>query len=320
MEAVGYAQAGHHPDGAVHHVAAACHHETHALGALEHLGSSLDEVFRPFLEGDTPEERHDLVLDAALDFEVLASAEVHGVMHGHDLGRVDAVFVDHYPAGEVADRYHAVGGFHAAALYGIHAGIDHIVGPAVEGGRMHVHHQRFAGEFFGGNAGKVGEPVVGVDDVEFILVLHRYGACHHRVPGNLFEEVRSVFAGELVFLPEADAEILHLPGAFVFYYLRKFFWVGVGNQVRIDVDEFHLVEEFVHGAGETLHRHVARIDDAGSTLVLVAAGRRHHEDALDAIVREPLDYTFAGSPEPSRNVRGKLPSEHQNSHFFSSLE
>ena len=33
-----------------------------------------------------------------------------------------------------------------------------------------------------------------------------------------------------------------------------------------------------------------------------------------------LDYTFAGSPEPSRNVRGKLPSEHQNSHFFSSLE
>ena len=92
-------------------------------------------------------------------------SEVHGIVHGHDLGGIDAVFVDDDVAREVADRDHAVGRLHAATLDGVHAGVHHIVGAAVERGRVHMDDERLAGQLLGGDAGQVGQPVVGVDDV-----------------------------------------------------------------------------------------------------------------------------------------------------------
>ena len=76
-------------------------------------------------------------------------------------------------------------------------------------------YERLARKLLGGDAGKIGKPVVGVDDVEFFSVLHRNGAAHLSIAGNLFKEVCAVLARELELLAEAygslvDRFLLHL--------------------------------------------------------------------------------------------------------------
>ena len=78
-----------------------------------------------------------------------------------------------------------------------HAGVDVLLVTAVVGRRMNVHHERLARKLLGGDAGKVGEPVMGVDDIELVLVLHGDGAAHHGVAGHLLHEVGTVLTREL---------------------------------------------------------------------------------------------------------------------------
>ena len=112
---------------------------------------------------------------------------------------------------------------------------------------MHVDHQGFPGEFLGGDAGVVAEPVVGVDYVKFVLALHGDGSTNHGVAGHLFHEVGAVLAGEFVFLAIAYGEVLHLA---LFLFLDEFgelLGVCVRYHVGADVNELHFVKIFLHG-------------------------------------------------------------------------
>ena len=233
-------------DGAVHHIAAAGHHEAHVLGPLEDLGGCLDEIFRTFLEGDTAKEGDYLVPDSPFDHHIVAAAEVHCIVDGHDFGGVDAILGDDDIAGEVAHGDDLVGRHHTVLLYGEDAGVDVVHAAAVEGGGVDVDDQRLAGQALGGDAGIVGEPVVGVDHVEFILVLDGYRAAHKGVAGNLFHKVGAIFPGELVFLSILDAEILDLAAALFLNELVELLRVHVGDHIGADVDELDLVQQVLH--------------------------------------------------------------------------
>ena len=102
---------------------------------------------------------------------------------------------------------------------------------------MDMDYQRFPGQFLRGDAGVVSQPVMGVDDIEFILVLHGYGPSDHGVAGHLLHQVFAILAGELVFLAIGDAEILDLALPLLIHYLGKLFRICVGNEVGADMDE-----------------------------------------------------------------------------------
>ena len=192
METVGYSQLGDVADAAVHHIPASSHHEAHALCPLEDFRGGLDEIFRSLLESDSSEEGDDLVAHSPLDLQVLPAAEVHGVVDGHDLLRVNAVLVDDDVPREVADGDHLVGGHHSPLLDVIDTAVDLILGSTVERRGVHVDNQWLAGQFLGRDSGQIGQPVVGVDDVELILVLHSYRAADHRIVGDLLHKIGAV--------------------------------------------------------------------------------------------------------------------------------
>ena len=165
VETVGYAQTRHTAYHMVHHIARTGHDETYVGHALEHLGRSLDKVIGTLLIGDAAEERYDLVVDAALGGYALALGKAHGIVYRDNLVGRNAVAVDDDLAREVRHGNNLVGGHHARTLDGVGLGID-ILTRTVVLRSVHVHHQRLARHTLGGNAGKVCQPVVGMDNAQ----------------------------------------------------------------------------------------------------------------------------------------------------------
>src|SRR5699024_10551175 len=174
VEPVGDAQTRHAPYHVVHHVAAAGHDEAHIRNPPKYLGGCFHEIVGALLIGDASQEGHDFVVEAAGRFALVAGGEPDGVVDGDDFFGRYAVPRYHDVARQVAYGYHAVGRLHARPFDVVHRLID-VFAAAVEFGGVHVHHQRFARHGLGGHAGIIGEPVVGVDDVE----------CSGQVAGDL---------------------------------------------------------------------------------------------------------------------------------------
>ena len=189
MEAVGYAQTGGVTDAAVHHVTASSHHETHPRGPFQYLGRGLDEILRSFLEGDPAEEGHNLVADSPLNLKVLATAEIHRIVDGHYLVRGYSVFVYDYVPCQVADSHNLIGRLHSTFLYVEDPGINHVLSTAVERGGVDMDHKRLAGQLLGGNSSQIGQPVVGMDDIELIFMLHGDRTTYHSIACHLLKEV-----------------------------------------------------------------------------------------------------------------------------------
>ena len=53
-------------------------------------------------------------------------------------------------------------------------------------------HERFAGKFLRSYSGQIGQPVMGMDEVELVLVLHGYGTTYHSITRYLFHEVGTI--------------------------------------------------------------------------------------------------------------------------------
>ena len=158
-----------------------------------------------------------------------------------------------------------------------------------------------------------------MDDVEFIPAFHGDGTAHHGVTGHFFQEVGAIFPGKFVFLTVLDAEILHLPAAFLLHDGTELLRIDIREHIGADMDEFYLVQEILDRGGNRIHRHVARINDGGRFGIFVTRGRRHHEQGLHPVVCQAFDDTVAGRPESSGDMRRELPTKHQHSHFISSL-
>ena len=313
MEAVGDAQPGHAADDVVHHVARTGHHEADIGYAFEHLGGRLDEVVGPLLVGDAAQEGDDLVLHAALGRLGRVLGEAHGVVHRDDLLGGDAVLVDDYVAREVRHGDHPVGGHHAGPLDGVDLRVDVLAAAVVLRG-VHVHDERLARDALGGDAGVVGEPVVGVDHVELPLQVAGHLGCDHRIAGHLLHEVGAVFAREgVALLPGVGRR----PGLLsrldiLLMVALVLFGRDVGHHVGIDVDERHLLQHVVRSAaGRAVERlHVAGVDHMDEALVLVAVGVRNHERHVDAVAGQTPRHAVACRSQATRDVGRKLPTEH----------
>ena len=237
-------------------------------------------------------------------------------MDGNHLRRIDVVLVDHDASGQVADGHDTVCGKHPPGLDVQDTGVDVLLVPPVVGCGMDMDHQWLAGQLLGGNSGKVCKPVVGVDDIEFVLVLHGYRSADHCVTGNLLHEVGAILAGELVLHSVLDPEILALPPALLFHDGREFLRADIRYHVRTDVDKLHLIQKLIYSRRGRVHGNIAGVDDCRGALILVTGGGRHHEQSLDSVVGEAFDYSFTGSTQTTCDMRRELPPEHQYPHLF----
>ena len=231
-------------------------------------------------------------------------------MDGDNLGGIYSVAGDDDVACEVTHGHNFIGHLHTPLLDSEDAGVDVVHASAVEGGGVNVDHKGLSGEFLGGDAGVICEPVVGVDYVKLVLSLHCDRAAHHGVAGDLFHEVGAVLARELEFLAITDGEVLYLTAFFFFYQTAEFLRVCVRDHVGTDVDELDLVKELIHGFRHGIYGNVRGVYDGCGALVFISGGRRHYKEGFYAVVGEALHNAFTSSTETACDVGRKLPSKH----------
>ncbi len=166
MKPVGNASFGCKEYHFVHHVSAASHYKTHVVIVFQHFGGGFHEVFGTFLHCYSSKERDDFFFGFGyFEVEQVFAQRCHGIVYRGYFGRVDAVFFNNGLSSKVADGHDMVGVVHAVLLYAEYGGID-IAARAVEVGGVHVDYEGFACNLLGVYAGRVCEPVVGVDYVE----------------------------------------------------------------------------------------------------------------------------------------------------------
>ena len=109
-------------------------------------------------------------------------------------GGVDAVFLDDGAPRQVTNGNDVVGPVHAVFLDSENRGID-IAAATVEIGGMHMNDQRFTGNLLGMYAGRIGQPVVRVNDIARIGASNHTG--HNRIVVDFFEQVVGITTREL---------------------------------------------------------------------------------------------------------------------------
>ena len=315
MEFVCHTQLGHTAHAAVQKVAAARHHKADIVAAVQNLAGSLYKVFGALLQGDAAKEGDNLFLYGAVYLHIASAREVHCIVHCHNLCGIYAVTVHNNVAGPVTHCDNPVGSFHTALLYVVDEGVV-VLAVTVKLGGVNVYYQRLAAHFLGGDAGQIGEPVVGVDHVKVVLC----GNCasDHCIAGHLLVEVGAVLAGEFVFAAEVGGELHCLEVALLFAKQRIIFRRDVGHKIAAHTQELNLVQIFVYVFERVIHGNVAGVDNAGGAGVFVSAGRGHHEQRLNAVGGETLYYTVAGGAQTAGDVGRKLPAEHQYFHCYTS--
>ena len=127
--------------------------------------------------------------------------------------------------------------------------------------RVDVNDQRLAGQFLGCDSGEICEPVVCVDDIKFILMLHCNGTSDLSIAGNLFHKVGAVLAGELELLSEADTRFQRTFLFHLFDGAEILVRIHIRHEVGVNVHKLHLIDELINGGAYVAHLHITRIDD-----------------------------------------------------------
>ena len=219
-------------------------------------------------------------------------------MDGGDLGGIHAVFVDDGVARQVADGYDMVGVAHSVELDAEHRRVG-LAARTVELGGVDMDDHRFACYLLGMDSGRIGQPVVAVDDVE--IERAGYDACADRIVVDLFDKIVGIAAREL--------ETSQVVGAHIV-------------EVGVDMVAQPVVEVGRHDAPDALldivavdvapgYRSLACADYVGKVAVFVAEGLGDDEGYIHvATLPHAASEAVAGGAETAQNMRWELPPEH----------
>ena len=129
-----------------------------------------------------------------LNVEQFLAQRLYSIVDGSDLVGADAILLYNRLACEIAHGYNMVGIVHAILLDIEHRGI-HITATAVKIGSMNMYHKGLACHLLGVDAGRIGEPVVRVDDIKVDCA--GYHSCHYRVVVDFLKQIVGISPREL---------------------------------------------------------------------------------------------------------------------------
>ena len=133
-----------------------------------------------------------------------------------------------------------------------------------------MHDERLSRKFLGCYAGKICEPVVSMNNVELLCILHGDSSSDLGIAGHLFKQIGTILPGEFELLSESDcslgdALLLHL-----LYGAKILFRIHIRNDVRVHIDKLHPINKLLHSIAYIGHRHITGIQYLGATLILVS--------------------------------------------------
>ena len=97
METVGYAALGSEINHLIHHIARACHAETHVVSAVEYHVGCLNEILGTFLHRDTAEECYHLFFACVVgtwNVLIFLGQGIDRIVHGEALAGVLMILID----------------------------------------------------------------------------------------------------------------------------------------------------------------------------------------------------------------------------------
>src|SRR4030042_2759792 len=159
-------------DGAVHQVSGPGHNEFHVAHNFEHLLGGVEEILRPFLHCDSPEEQDYLLVaaDAGICNGPLAVAVAFNtVVDYFDFVPADAVSADYDASRKMAHSDDFCCSLHTLALDVINHLVD-VLAAAVEFRGVDVHYKRPSTDCCDGDTRGVCHPVVRVDNIELLVL------------------------------------------------------------------------------------------------------------------------------------------------------
>ena len=176
METVGNAPFGSQVYHGIQHIARTCHYETYITGTLQHQCCGFHKVFRAFLHSDTSEEGNHLLFGMIRTRNILQllRKRIHRIMHGKHLSRILMILIYHCAASKLRYTHDAVCIIHSVLLHRINGRI-HLAARTVKVRCMHMDAERLATYHFRMYSGRVCQPVVSMNNVEFLLACHNSG-------------------------------------------------------------------------------------------------------------------------------------------------
>ena len=301
METVGDATLGGEVNHLLHHIARTCEAETDVARAVKHHIGGLDEIFRTFLHRDSSEESHDFLLARVVgtgNVLQLLCKRINGVVNREALARVLMILVDDGLARQFRHTHDAVGVVHTVFLDGIDRRI-HFSTRAVEIRGVNVDAKRFSADLLGVDAGRIGQPVMGMDDVELLGSSHH--TCDNRVIVDFLVQIARITACKLHCAEVIDVHIVEIGVDMV-----AIAEIIVGRHNVADATFDVLTADVAPRDGNGVHRH-----NLASRLVFVAKGMRQTEHRFDVALRvQTLRNAVVGRCQSAENVRRILPSKH----------
>ena len=164
---------------------------------------------------------------------------------------------------------------------------------------MHVDHQRLAAHLLGVDAGRVGEPVVGVDNIEGFLACNHTG--HNRVVVDFLEQVLGVAAREI-----DTAKVVGVEAAEV--------GIDAVAQVVILLGIHAVAVAFLHIVPVHVlpyHGRIGSSDDMHEVFFLVALRFRQDEGHITfASIDHTAHNTVRSRSQTAQDMRRPFPAKH----------
>ena len=198
METVCQPLLSHEADHRLHQVTATSHHDTSIFSLLQTACCCLHEIFATLLRRDTAEEGDHLLVCTALSghIEDLLAHRLYGIVHSDTLRRVLMILLDHGATSEFRHTHDEVGMIHTI-FFDDECGVARVAHTActVILCRVYVYAQGLTAHLLGVDTSRIGEPVVGVDDVKLLFASD--DTCHDRVVVDLFQQVFRILTRKL---------------------------------------------------------------------------------------------------------------------------
>ena len=179
----------------------------------------------------------------------------------------------------------------------------YITPASVEIGRMHVNNQRFTAHLLGVNTGRIGEPIMGMNDIELNRTGNHPG--YNRVIIYLLHQIIGVTSRKFDTPQIIGFQIIKIR---INMAAKIEIFLGIHT---IAITLLYIIPTYV----SPCDRCIRSSDNMGKSFILVSVWFRYDKcDVYIATLCHAFGQPITGRTQTSQDMRRKLPTEHKRFH------